>query len=169
MITPEYCQVMAQYGAWQNRQIFDALDGQPLKVLTEDRGAFFKSILGTLNHLYWGDQIWMSRFDPSVEAPKVSTPDSPDIFPTLGAWSAARFHLDGKIQHWANALRALDLTGELQWFYRGGQRDMTQPLAVCVTHMFNHQTHHRGQIHAMLTAAGFNAPVSDLALMPEEG
>ncbi|MEQ9176308.1 MAG: DinB family protein, partial [Alphaproteobacteria bacterium] len=65
MITPEYCRMMARYNAWQNRQLTESLDAQPLEVLTEDRGAFFGSILGTLNHLLWGDRMWMARFDPS--------------------------------------------------------------------------------------------------------
>lgn len=168
MITPDYCQMMARYGAWQNRQIFDALDGQPMTVLTKDRGAFFGSILGTLNHLLWGDQIWMSRFDPSVEAPVGGIPESPMLHPTLGAWNAARFHLDGKIRHWANSMRSVDLAGDLKWYSGAAQRDVTKPIALCVTHMFNHQTHHRGQVHALLTAAGLAAPVSDLFLMPED-
>ena len=143
MITPEYCRMMARYNAWQNRQLTEALDGQSLEVLTEDRGAFFGSILGTLNHLLWGDLMWMARFDPSVEAPKVSVKESVDLYPTLGAWSAARYHVDGKIRHWANTIRAMDLTGDLSWYSGTLGRDMVTPRALCVTHMFNHQTHHR--------------------------
>ncbi|MBY5989276.1 DinB family protein [Roseovarius atlanticus] len=169
MITPEYCRVMARYNAWQNRQLTEALDGQSLEVLTEDRGAFFGSILGTLNHLLWGDLMWMARFDPSVEAPGVGVTKSAEMHPTLGAWSAARYHVDGKIGHWANSLRATDLTGDLHWYSGTAQRDIVSPRALCVTHMFNHQTHHRGQVHAMMTAAGLEAPVSDMFLMPGEG
>ena len=169
MITPEYCRRMARYNAWQNRQLTEALDGQSLEVLTEDRGAFFGSILGTLNHLLWGDLMWMARFDPSVEAPGVGVKKSVEMHPTLGAWSAERYHVDGKIGHWANSLRAMDLTGELRWYSGTLGRDMVTPRALCVTHMFNHQTHHRGQVHAMMTAAGLEAPVSDLFLMPGEG
>ena len=169
MITPEYCRTMARYNAWQNRQVTEALDGQPLEVLAEDRGAFFGSILGTLNHLLWGDLLWMSRLDPSVDAPEVTQKESPGLHPTLGAWSAERYHLDGKMRHWANAVRAMDLTGDLHWYSGTAGRDLVAPRAFCITHMFNHQTHHRGQVHAMMTAAGLTAPVSDLFLMPEEG
>ncbi len=169
MITPDYCRVMACYNAWQNRQLAEALDGQPLDLLTEERGAFFGSILGTLNHLSWGDMMWMSRFDPSVEAPDMGIKDSPGLHPTLGAWSAQRYHLDGKIRHWANALRAMDLVGDLVWQSVLLGREMRTPMGASVAHMFNHQTHHRGQVHAMMTAAGLAAPVSDLMLMPEAG
>ena len=167
MITPEYCRMMSRYNSWQNEQIYDLLDGQPLDMLTEERGAFFGSILGTLNQLVWGDQIWRSRFDPSVEKPEGEIAESRALLPTLGAWSAARFHLDGKIRHWAEAVRTLDLTGNLVWYSGAAGREISRPIAICVTHMFNHQTHHRGQVHAMMTAAGLDAPVSDLAFMPE--
>ena len=167
MITPEFCRRMARYNAWQNRQISDALETVSLDVLTQDRGAFFGSILSTLNHVLWADHIWMSRFDPSVQSPDGGIADSVSLHPTQGAWSAARFHMDGKISHWADTLKALDLTGELRWYSGAAGRDMSAPIALCVTHMFNHQTHHRGQVHAMMTAAGLTAPVTDLFLMPE--
>ena len=89
------------------------------------------------------------------------------LTPTLGAWSAARFHLDGKIRHWANSLRSVDLTGDLTWYSGTAGRTVSKPIGLCISHMFNHQTHHRGQVHALLAAAGLTAPVSDLFLMPE--
>nr|WP_135503900.1 DinB family protein [Roseovarius aestuariivivens] len=167
MITPEYCRTMARYSAWQNRQYFDLLEAMSRAELTQDRGAFFGSILGTLNHLLWADRIWMSRFDPSVEPPAGGIKESPSCTPTLGAWSAERFHMDGKISHWAESLRALDLTGDVTFTSSVLGRTVSRPLGPCIAHMFNHQTHHRGQIHAMMTAAGLTAPVSDLFLLPE--
>ena len=167
MISPEYCRVMARYNAWQNRQLAEALEAAPLEVLTRDRGAFFGSILGTLNHILWGDLMWMSRLNPSVAAPGGGIAESSARHPTPGAWSAERFHLDGKIRHWAEALGAIDLVGSLRWHSAAAGREMSKPVALCVAHMFNHQTHHRGQVHAMMTAAGLQAPVTDLFLMPE--
>lgn len=167
MITPAFCRKMARYNAWQNRQYAELLEALPLSDLTRDRGAFFGSILGTLNHLSWGDRVWMSRFDPSVTPPKAALADSTALCPTLGAWLAERHHLDGKISHWADALRAVDLAGDLAWYSESAGQKMRVPLAECVVHMFNHQTHHRGQIHAMMTASGLRAPVSDLFRLPE--
>ncbi len=63
MIDRDYCIAMAHYNAWQNTQLTDSLDGVGDAVLRQDRGAFFGSILGTLNHVLWGDTLWMSRFD----------------------------------------------------------------------------------------------------------
>lgn len=136
--------------------------------LTLDRGGFFGSILATANHLLWGDTIWMSRFDPSVEKPAGGISESVELHLTVGSWAADRFRMDGKIQFWADGLHAVDLQGTLTWYSGAAGREISAPIPKTVVHFFNHQTHHRGQIHAMLTAIGRKAPVSDLFLMPEE-
>jgi uncharacterized damage-inducible protein DinB len=168
VIDPRYVQTMARYNSWQNRQLMPVLEAMPLEALTKDRGAFFGSILGTANHLLWGDTIWMSRFDPSVEPPSVPLGESAALHPTAATWSAERFRIDGKIRFWADWLRALDLKRQLTWYSGAAEREVTAPLELCIVHFLNHQTHHRGQIHAMLTAAGLKAPVSDLFLLPQE-
>ncbi len=168
MIDTGYVVTMARYNAWQNRQVMPVLDAMPQADLCRDRGAFFGSLLATANHLLWGDMLWMSRFDPRLAAPETGIPESVALHPTAAAWGAERFRLDGRILLWAQGLRAIDLKGEISWYSGVLQRDMKVPLTQAVVHMFNHQTHHRGQIHAMLTAAGYRAPVSDLFAMPEE-
>ncbi|WP_255564193.1 DinB family protein [Mameliella sp. CS4] len=168
MITPEYCLVMARYNAWQNRQVKRAFGALDDAALVKDRKAFFGSILGTANHLLWGDMIWMSRFSDTPR-PEGGIKESPALTASRGDWEIARFRTDADILLWAEQLRAVELAGELSWYSGAVGRNVSKPMALCVTHMFNHQTHHRGQIHAMLTAAGVAAPVSDLAFMPEEG
>ena len=167
MIAPGYCVTMARYNVWQNRQLTDGLEALPVADLTRDRGAFFGSILGTLNHLLWGDLIWMSRLDGGAR-PEGGIAESVQRHPTLGAWEAERFRTDGRIRGWAEGLRHVDLHGDLTWYSGASGREVTQPVALCAVHMFNHQTHHRGQVHAMLTAAGLPAPVSDLVFMPKD-
>ncbi|MEQ9259124.1 MAG: DinB family protein [Roseovarius sp.] len=168
MITPEYCRMMARYNAWQNRQIELGLQGMSLEALKADHGTFFGSILGTLNHLLWGDAIWMSRFDRGFEKPAGGIKESVDLCPTLGTWSAERFRLDAQIAAWAEDLHAVDLAGRFTFTSAVLGGEVSRPIALCVVHMFNHQTHHRGQIHAMMTRTGLDAPVTDLFLMPEE-
>jgi uncharacterized damage-inducible protein DinB len=68
---------------------------------------------------------------------------------------------------WAAQIKPADLTGDLTWYSGMSGRELTEPKALCVTHFFNHQTHHRGQIHAMLTAAGQTPQPTDLPFMPE--
>ena len=168
MITPEYALTMARYNAWQNKQLMEIVEAMDEKALTKDRGAFFGSIQATLNHLLWGDMIWLSRINPPYPKPEGSIADSAEMWPTAAAWSADRFRCDGRIRIWAEGLGQLDLTGDLSFYSGVLDRHVVAPLGRCVVHMFNHQTHHRGQVHAMLTAAGQPAPVSDLFLMPED-
>lgn len=166
MIDPDYCRTMARYGAWQNEGIREIAEPMPAAELDADRGAFFGSIRRTLNHLLWADMIWMSRFDGG-EAPQGGIPESPELTRTIADWGARRFATDGRIGRWAEGLHAIDLTGDLTWHSGALGREVTRPLAFCVVHFFNHQTHHRGQVHAMLTAAGKRPRDSDLFVMPE--
>ena len=167
MISAAYCVQMAQYNAWQNAQLTPFLEAATPEDLTLDRGAFFGSIFGTLNHLLWGDIIWMSRFDGG-EGPAVEPEENTRLTPDLAAWIDLRTRTDSRITDWAVALTDYDLAGALHWVSGLLGKEMTMPLALCVTHFFNHQTHHRGQVHAMLTATGSKAPVSDLVFMPQE-
>jgi uncharacterized damage-inducible protein DinB len=166
MITPAYCQTMAQYNAWQNNGLCEIVEKIDEDVLRFDRGAFFGSILGTLNHLLWGDLIWMARFDSGVSPDSVIS-KSVDLTPTSSEWAIERLNTDNRIQMWADNLQNTDLMGDLSWFSGSLKADVTRPLATCITHFFNHQTHHRGQIHAMLTAAGANPQATNLVFMPE--
>lgn len=164
MIDKSYVLTMARYNAWQNRQLTPIVTKMEKDALDLDRGAFFGSILGTLNHLLWGDRMWLARFGADVEAPERG--DTTTLNPTITAWSAERFQVDGRLTIWADALHNIDLAGDLTWYSGGENRDVTQPMWLCVSHFFNHQSHHRGQVHAMLTAAGQAAPISDLVFMP---
>jgi len=85
----------------------------------------------------------------------------------VAIWYAERFRTDGRITEWARQLSSVELVGDLTWFSASANRSMTKPFTFCVTHFFNHQTHHRGQIHAMLTAAGQKPQDTDLFFMPE--
>jgi len=166
MISPAWVVTMARYNSWQNRNLRKAMQQLPEPELTSDRGAFFGSILGTANHLLWGDAMWMSRF-AGWEKPSVGIPGSVGLTPTGAVWASERFRMDGRIELWAEGLSSLDLTGNLTWYSGALKAEVTKPLALLVGHMFNHQTHHRGQIHAMLTAAGAKTEDTDLFAMPE--
>ncbi|TMV08767.1 damage-inducible protein DinB [Ruegeria sediminis] len=167
MISAEYARQMARYNRWQNSQLAGFLAELPVDELTRDRGAFFGSILGTANHLLWGDTMWMSRFDGG-DAPAGGISDSTGFCPDLPAWQEARTAVDARIGRWAENLTDAELQGDLTWYSGAAGREVSKPLAMLVVHMFNHQTHHRGQIHKMLTESGSSAPVSDLFFMPED-
>ncbi|WP_212525750.1 DinB family protein [Actibacterium sp. MT2.3-13A] len=166
MITRAYVRTMSRYNRWQNRQVLAACDTLTPQALTEDRGAFFGSILGTLSHLMWGDALWMSRFD-SWDKPHVGIAGSARFVPDWPTLRRLRPEADARIAAWADALPEDGLAGDLAWFSGAAGREVSMPLTLCVTHFFNHQTHHRGQVHAMLTAAGARPGDTDLFLMPD--
>lgn len=166
MITRDYCVMMARYNRWQNSQLQTCLADFAQADLTQDRGAFFGSIMATLSHLCWADHIWMSRFGVG-DAPPVPATEHSRYVQTLADWAVLRQSLDQQMLEWVSELTDADLEGDLVWYSGLNQRDMTSPLAQTITHFFNHQTHHRGQIHAMITSTGAEAPVSDIAFMPE--
>ena len=157
---------MARYNAWQNdglREMIVTLDPVELR---KKRGLFFGSIFGTLNHLLWGDTLWISRFDGGA-GPDVPAEDHREMTPTPAAWAADRFRMDARITLWAQSVSAIDLTGDLSWYSGMASREMSKPKALCVMQLFNHQTHHRGQVHAALTAMGLHPNDTDLPFMPE--
>ncbi len=157
---------MARYNAWQNDGLRRMIADMDVDVLTKDRGAFFGSIMGTLNHALWGDMIWIARFDDGP-ATDVHLRDSADFTLTPAVWAADRFRMDARISLWAEKVNAIDLVGDLSWASAAADRQVTKSKALCVMQMFNHQTHHRGQVHAMLTALGLKPNDTDLPFMPE--
>jgi uncharacterized damage-inducible protein DinB len=167
MITPAYCTMMARYNGWQNRQLMTALDPVPEHELTADRGAFFGSILGTLSHTLWADQMWMSRFVADFDEPSAGIKDSATLYPGLADWKSVRNEVDERISAWASSLTQPDIDGDLAWYSSAADMGMQKPLAFCISHMFNHQTHHRGQVHAMMTSASLVGNTSDLIFLPE--
>lgn len=169
MITPEYCRTMARYNAWQNQLLTRSLEALPEAELKKDRKAFFGSIFATVNHLLWGDMLWLSRFDggPGPAETDLTKTDTTDMTATLAEWSLARFRLDGRFTVWAKGVTHTELTGDLTWFSGSVQREISKPKALCLMQVFNHQTHHRGQVHAMIGAAGGEMYVTDIPFMPE--
>ncbi len=162
MITPGYAQAMSRYNTWQNNNIYDAANRLGDRDRKQDRGAFFGSIHATLNHVLWADQMWMMRFGAAqVPAAKTIT-DGLAQFEVWDELHAARRALDGEIESWANALSVHDLEGELAWVSGGTGLNMRTPRWVAITHVFNHQTHHRGQVHALLTGVGIKPGMTDL-------
>jgi uncharacterized damage-inducible protein DinB len=153
MIAPHYVRAFSAYNAEMNRRVYGAAGRLSDAARRQERGAFFGSLHGTLNHLLWADQMWMSRF-AGWSKPEKPGSQSSTLFDDFEAMRARRPEIDAGICAWAAAVTQEWLAGELVWFSGIAQRDMTAPRMVTVIHMFNHQTHHRGQAHAMLTAAG---------------
>lgn len=156
---------LARYNVWATRRLLDAVALLPESDYRKDCGLFFKSIHGTLNHLLVGEHmLWYPRFargvSPTVELNAEIEPERERLgqalkggaanwLPMIESWPAERFD------------------GVLNYTNMRGQA-MSLPFAATLAHVFNHGTHHRGQITAALTACGLPAPELDLVFLLQE-
>ncbi len=157
-MTPAYFQRLARYNAWANRRLYEACAGLSRDDYAAPRPCFFGSIQGTLNHLLAGDRVWMGRFeavDPGVTALDQMLHDD------FAELRAARIAEDARIQRYAAGLEATALGADLAYRNMAGAPKRT-PLGWALAHFFNHQTHHRGQAHCLLSGTGVAPPPLDL-------
>jgi uncharacterized damage-inducible protein DinB len=163
MIDAEHCQAFAAYNGWMNRKIYEAASQLPDAERKADRGAFFGSIHSTLNHLLWGDRLWLSRFNgKTYPVGKIGV----DLYDDFAELLAARRALDDDIGIWAANVSGAQLAATLTWFSGVAQREFSRPVWLCVSQMFNHQTHHRGQVTTLLKQAGIDPGITDLPWAP---
>ncbi|MDR4306657.1 damage-inducible protein DinB [Chelatococcus sambhunathii] len=152
---------LAGYNAWANERLYDAVASLPAGSFEQEGGAFFGSLRGTLNHLLVTDRIWMRRLTGEGEAP-----DRLDavLFETFEPLRAARRAEDRRIIDWIERLSDDDLGGVFRYRRVTTPDVVEQPRADALAHLFNHQTHHRGQAHALVTRFGGReaGPVLDL-------
>lgn len=163
----ERYRMFAAYNAWCNQRLYDTAAKLSDADYRKDRGAFFKSVHGTLNHLLVGDRIWMKRFTGEGEFPPSLDAILHDDFYSL---RAARETEDRRISGYVDKLDGAALAGALQYRTVVNPKTVTQPLVFALDHFFNHQTHHRGQAHALLTAVLGNeaVPSFDLIIFQRE-
>ncbi|PZD74352.1 hypothetical protein C1752_01374 [Acaryochloris thomasi RCC1774] len=163
MIDSAYCEKMAQYNQWMNKRLYEVCAKINDKERKSDKGAFFKSIHATLNHIIYGDLAFLSRFtgEPSV-VPEMGVLLYDD-FDTL---FKARIDLDQRIVGWASALDHEWLRSTTTYTSKVDKKIRTVENWVLITHMFNHETHHRGQITTLLSQIGLDMGTTDLPFLP---
>lgn len=157
--------MLAAYNAWANRRLYGAAEKLPDADYRADRGAFFKSVHGTLNHLLVTDRIWMRRFTGEGDAPNRL---DVVLFEDIGELRRARVAEDARIVRYIDRLSEADLAARFRYRTISNPDDVEQPLAPALVHFFNHQTHHRGQVHALLTGIAGEAPSLDLLVLQRE-
>jgi uncharacterized damage-inducible protein DinB len=167
MITPSYVRTMAAYNAEMNRRLYAAAGRLSDAERRAPKGAFWGSIHGTLWHILWGDRMWMSRFDDWPK-PDVPIKESAQMIADFSGLAAARQQADADIARWAGKVDDAWLAQDLVWFSGAANREMRAGKPLLVAHFFNHQTHHRGQAHALVTAAGEQTGDTDLFLLIPE-
>jgi len=166
MIDRAFVQRMARYNRWQNENLCGVADRLSDDERRRERGAFFGSIHKTLSHLLWADRIQMSRFT-DVPKPTTTIRDSGSLFADWDELKRGRSGFDQTMIDWADAVEPSWLAGEVTYYSGAIEKELTRPRWVMVVHLFNHQTHHRGQVHCMLTQAGGKPSDTDLPFLPE--
>ncbi|UTW03529.1 DinB family protein [Amphritea atlantica] len=159
MITPAYCQTMARYNANMNDQLYNACATIADQQRRADMKLFFKSIHGTLDHLMFGDIAWLSRFmGKDSEVPEFGA----ILYPDFSELAEARKEWDQKIIEWADHLEQSWLESDFSYVSKVDGSSRTKPAWLLATHMFNHSTHHRGQLTAALSQLDIDFGVADL-------
>jgi len=143
--------MFAAYNRWANGRIYDAASDLLDEEFSRDVGAFFGSMMGTLNHILVADRIWMKRFTGEGDAPAEL---NAIIHRSLPALRVAREAEDKRIVDWIENLTDKDVSGRFTYLTVTDMRTISQRLSPALAHFFNHQTHHRGQAHMILTVLG---------------
>ena len=175
-MTPQTAVLMSQYSRWMNQRLFEAAAQLTADTLRADTGAFFGSILGTLNHLAVGDTLWLhrfaqhpNRFEALAGLSEFERPTSlrQTLSSDLANLADYRQRLDELIVRWITEIRPEHLTVAVRYTSMAGA-SFSKEFGPLLQHFFNHQTHHRGQVSTLLHQAGVDVGVTDLlALIPE--
>ncbi|MGK7918387.1 MAG: DinB family protein [Trichodesmium sp.] len=163
MNTVNYCQRLSQYNYWMNEKIYQVCESIPDTVRRENKGAFFDSIHGTLNHILLADKLWLSRFQNYIFE-----------FESLRQELIAEFYLlwqerqktDQEIQDYIQSLTEEKLSESLTFISRSQKRECKFPLWHALLHFFYHQTHHRGQLTTLISQSNKDFGVTALLFLP---
>lgn len=167
-MTHDHCQVLARYNRWMNEKLYGVAAKLTDDQRKQDRGAFFRSIHATLNHLLLADRVWMGRFtgaslEPGWLGPGGIRSLDQELFADFETLRRERQKTDDEISQWVAALTPQRLEAPLRYVRQGAVWEF--PLWWSVAHVFNHQTHHRGQVTTLLSQAGQDPGVTDLIAM----
>ena len=152
-------QMFADYNRWANDRTYQACAELTDDEYRSDTGAFFGSAHRTLNHLLTADRIWLRRMTGAGDAP-----DALDavLFEEFAELRAARAAEDRRIIDFVETLDGQRIAGAFTYTPITNPKPITQPLGPVLSHVFNHQTHHRGQVHMILTSLGKPSLALDL-------
>lgn len=166
------CLLMAHYNQWMNEKLYQCASQLDEEDLNKDMGAFFKSVIGTLNHLLVADLIWLRRFathpanftslSPLAEFVETTQLDQ-TITTDLAELTTQRMRLDQIILDFANELTDQDLATHFSYQNMKGEQFNDQ-LGYPLQHFFNHQTHHRGQLTTLFNQLDTDVGVTDLLM-----
>ena len=163
MFPTTYYKLMAEYNKWMDDKIYHVCLEIPDELRRKDMGAFFKSIHSTLNHIYFGDIAWLERLRDNKFTPRKIGEDMVENF---GELKAAQEKMDSEIIDWTRDLTPEILNKTFDYVSNVENFSRTLPIWVLATHMFNHQTHHRGQVTTLIKQLGYEPGVTDIPWLP---
>jgi uncharacterized damage-inducible protein DinB len=171
MMSPEWLRASARYNRWMNDKLYGLAVTLSDEARTRDGGAFFKSIHGTFNHLLLADRVWLARFKGVTVPDELLGPGGirsldQELYVNFEDLRRERALTDDELSVWVSGLTHERLAAPLVYVRRG--QTLESPLWWAVAHVFNHQTHHRGQVTALLTQQGCDPGVTDLFAMLRE-
>jgi uncharacterized damage-inducible protein DinB len=171
MMTLEWIHALARYNRWMNDKLYGLAATLGDEARKRDSGAFFKSIHGTFNHLLLADRVWLARFTGVVVQDGHMGPGGirsldQELYADFEELRRERAITDDELSAWVSGLTHERLAAPLVYTRRGQKQE--SPLWWAVAHVFNHQTHHRGQITTLFTQQGCDPGVTDLAAMLRE-
>jgi uncharacterized damage-inducible protein DinB len=171
MMSPEWLGASARYNRWMNDKLYGLAAGLSDQARKRDAGAFFKSIHGTFNHLLLADRVWLARFQGITVPGELLGPGGirsldQELYADFEELRRERALTDAELSAWVAGLTPERLAAPLVYMRRGQKQE--SPLWWAVAHLFNHQTHHRGQITALLMQQGCDPGVTDLFAMLRE-
>jgi uncharacterized damage-inducible protein DinB len=166
-MSPEHARVSARYNRWMNDKLYAVAAKLTDEELKRDRGAFFGSIHRTLNHLLLADRVWLARFtgaelQEGELGPGIRSLDQ-ELYADFDELRRERAKTDDEIDVFTATLDHEKLASNLRYLRHGVPNEF--PLWHAVAHLFNHQTHHRGQVTTLLMQAGHDPGVTDLVAM----
>jgi uncharacterized damage-inducible protein DinB len=159
----EQARLLAGYNTWMNDKLYAVCATLSDEDRKRDRGAFFHSIHGTLNHLLLADSVWFGRFEGK---PFAFRSLDQELYASFDELRAQRVALDAQIARWADGLTGAALDSKLEFTSKLTGQHYAPTLWKVVVHFFNHQTHHRGQLTTLLHQAGIDYGSTDLLWAP---
>lgn len=163
MLPKNHYELMADYNRWMDDKRYDECSRIPDNERKKDMGVFFKSIHGTLNHIYYGDTAWLERLRDNKFTPRKS---GVDIFEDFNDLRAAQERIDLELIEWAGRLTGEYLDSEYEYISNEDGIARKLPRWILAAHMFNHQTHHRGQLTTLIIQPGIDPGITDIPWLP---
>jgi uncharacterized damage-inducible protein DinB len=163
MIDPAFCLLLARYNRWMNERLFATVAQFSDAQRKEDRGAFFGSMHRTLCHLVWADRIWLARF---TETSYGAAAYGADLYDDFSELARERDAADTALLNWAGQVTPAWLSSRLRYTRKADNKTAELDGWVATAHLFNHATHHRGQVTTLIKQAGKDPGITDLPWMP---